>query len=81
MRSVKRLCPVPLKPCQFAALIDFSFNLGAGNLQVSTLRKAVNRGDVDRAAEQFSRWVYARGVKLPGLVRRRTAEREMFLVV
>lgn len=78
-KSVYRLCPGPLKATQLAALIDFTFNCGAGNLEVSTLRKAVNRGDVARAAEQFGRWVYARGVKLPGLVRRRAAEREMFL--
>lgn len=78
-RSVYRLCPVPLKPTQLAALIDFTFNVGGGNLEISTLRRAVNRGDFNRAAEQFGRWVYARGVKLPGLVRRRAAEREMFL--
>jgi len=78
-RAVYRLCPVPLGPAQIAALIDFTFNVGAGNLEISTLRKAVNRGDFIRAAEQFGRWVYARGVKLPGLVRRRAAERAMFL--
>ncbi len=78
-RAVKMLCPVPLAPTQEAALIDFAFNCGAGNLQISTLRKAVIRGDFERAAEQFTRWVYARGVKLPGLVRRRAAERDMFV--
>lgn len=78
-RAVRRLCPVPLNEYQRAALIDFAFNLGAGNLQISTLRRAVNRGDFIRAAEQFGRWVYANGIKLGGLVRRRAAEREMFL--
>ena len=78
-RAVRRLCPVPLSVEQSAALIDFAFNLGAGNLQISTLRKAIIRGDMNRAAEQLGRWVYARGVKLPGLIRRRAAEREMFL--
>ena len=61
-RSVKRLCPVPLTDGQFAALIDFTFNLGAGSLQASTLRRMVNRGEHDGAAEQFGRWVYAGGV-------------------
>ena len=77
-RSVARLCPVALTDGQFAALIDFAFNLGAGNLQVSTLRRMVNRGEHNEAREQFGRWVYAGAVKLPGLVRRRAAEAALF---
>lgn len=77
--AVARLCPVPMSDEQRAALIDFTFNCGAGNLQASTLRRLVVRGEGEEAAEQFLRWVFARGVKLPGLVRRRKAEREMFL--
>jgi lysozyme len=76
--SVDRLCPVPLSEGQRAALIDFAFNLGAGNLQASTLRKMTNRGDMEGAAREFPKWVYAGGVKLPGLVRRRAAEAEIF---
>ena len=78
-RSVIRLCPVYLSEKSFSALIDFTFNLGGGSLEVSTLRKMVNRGDFEDAREQFSRWVYAGGIKLPGLVRRRRAEAEIFL--
>ena len=77
-RSVLRLCPVPLTEGRFSALIDFTFNLGSGNLQISTLRKLVNRGDMDEAVEEFHKWVYAGGIKLPGLVRRRAAEAEIF---
>ena len=77
-RSVARLCPVALTDGQFAALIDFAFNLGAGNLQASTLRRMVNRGEHNEAREQFGRWVYAGAVKLPGLVRRRAAEAALF---
>lgn len=77
--AVARLCPVPMSDERRAALIDFTFNCGAGNLQASTLRRLVVRGEEEEAAEQFLRWVFARGVKLPGLVRRRKAEREMFL--
>jgi lysozyme len=77
-RSVDRLCQVPLSEGQRAALIDFAFNLGAGNLQVSTLRKMVNRGDMESAAREFPKWVYAGGMKLPGLVRRRAAEAAIF---
>ena len=78
-RSVHRLVPVPLSAGQEAALIDFSFNCGAGNLQVSTLRHAILRGDFDFAASQFKRWVWAGGVKLPGLVRRRGVEEQIFV--
>lgn len=79
MASVRRLCPVSLSEHQAAALADFAFNCGAGNLQASALRQKVIRGEFEEAAEQFGRWVYARGVKLPGLVRRRAAERQMFI--
>lgn len=77
-RAVERLCPVPLTDCQKGALIDFAFNAGAGALQASALRQAILREDHDAAAGQFSRWVFARGVKLPGLVRRRTAEAALY---
>lgn len=79
IRATLRLCPGATKPTQIAALADFTFNCGAGNLEISSLRRKVNRNDFDGAADEFLKWVYARGVKLPGLVRRRVAEREMFL--
>lgn len=79
LAAVRRLCPVPLEDHQLAALVDFTFNAGAGNLQISALRQCVLRGDHERAAEQFGRWVYARGVKLPGLVRRRQAEEALYV--
>ena len=77
-RVVRRLCPVTLTDYQAGALIDFTFNCGGGNLEISTLRRCVNRGDMERAADQFSRWVFAKGVKLPGLVKRRAIESQMF---
>ena len=76
--SVLRLCTASLTEGRFSALIDFTFNLGSGNLQASTLRKLVNREDFDGAREELSKWVYAGGIKLPGLVRRRRAEQEIF---
>lgn len=78
-RAVIRLCPGAETPQQLAALTDFTFNCGAGNLEISTLRRRVNRGDFEGASREFLKWVYARGVKLPGLVRRRKAEKELFL--
>ena len=77
-RSVLRLCPGAQTPHQVAALTDFAYNCGAGNLEISRLRKMVNRQD-DLAAEEFGKWVYARGVKLAGLVRRRNAEKQMYM--
>lgn len=78
LNAVYRLCPVSLTPQQAAALGDFAFNCGAGNLQVSTLRKCVMRGDHARAVGEFPKWVYAGGVKMRGLVRRRAAEAALY---
>lgn len=76
--KVARLCPVPLEYHQRAALIDFAYNIGPGNLQASALRQCVLRADHHAASRQFGRWVYARGVKLPGLVQRRDAEARLY---
>lgn len=73
-QTVRRLITAPLTDGQYAALIDFVFNLGGGHLELSTLRRVINRGDVEDAPQQFSKWVYAGGIKLAGLVRRRAAE-------
>lgn len=78
LASVERLINVELTAEQEAALIDFAFNCGGGNLQASTLRRVINRGRYDEAPKQFMRWVYARGVRLNGLVRRRSAEVAMW---
>lgn len=77
-RSVARYVTAPLNHCQFDALVSFTFNLGAGNLRTSTLLKKLNAGDYSGAAEEFPRWVSAGGKKLPGLVRRREAEKALF---
>lgn len=77
--AVDRLCPVPLSDPQRAALIDFAFNCGAGNLQVSALRQKVLHGEHNEVPEQLKRWVFAGGVKYRGLVRRRQAEAELYI--
>jgi lysozyme len=76
--GVLRLIKVPLTQGQFDALVSFSFNVGLGNLQNSTLRMKVNRSEYEAAAEQFLVWTKAGGKVLPGLVKRRTHEKEMF---
>lgn len=75
--AVLRLCPDVDTPERLAALIDFAFNLGAGNLRASTLRRKVNAGDWSAARVQIMRWVMAGGRKLKGLERRRAAERDL----
>jgi len=73
-RAVLRLISVPLTDGQFDALVSFTFNLGAGALQRSTLRRKINRENHEDAADEFLRWVWAGGRKLNGLIRRRQAE-------
>lgn len=64
---------------QFDALCSFTFNLGAGNLEKSTLLKRVKAGDLKAAANEFLKWNRAGGQILDGLTRRRQAERRLFL--
>lgn len=78
-RAVERSVTVPLSQQQFDALVSFTFNFGEGNLHDSTLLKKLNAGDSAGAADEFLRWVNADGKKLPGLVERRNAERQLFL--
>lgn len=62
------------RPIRFDALVSFTFNLGGGALQRSTLRRKVNREEHEDVPREFLRWVWAGGRKLRGLVRRREAE-------
>ncbi|MDP6691084.1 MAG: lysozyme [Alphaproteobacteria bacterium] len=78
-RAVHRLIRVPLSDNQFAALVSFTYNVGPGNLQRSTLRQKANRGDMAGAADEFPKWRRAGGRILRGLVRRRAEERELWL--
>ena len=77
--AVLRNVKVPLTEGQLGALTSFVFNLGEGKLKSSTLLKKLNTGDYAGTADEFLRWVYADGVKLNGLVKRRKCERELFL--
>lgn len=75
--AVLRLCPSIDTPERLAAIIDFTFNLGEGNLKASTLRKRINEGEWDDVPAQLMRWVFAGGKRLRGLVTRRAAEGEL----
>lgn len=75
-RGTRALCP-SLAGSRLCAIADFSYNLGLGALQASTLRRKVNAGDWEEARVQLLRWVRGGGRVLPGLVRRRKAEAEL----
>ena len=79
-RSVGKLITAELTQVMFDALISFTYNLGSGNLQSSTLRMKLNRGHYEGAADEFPKWRKAQGRVLQGLVRRRIAERKLFLM-
>lgn len=79
LRDIDSVVTAPLNPNQTAALIDFTYNLGYGAFRSSTLLKLLNQGDYPGAADQFTRWDFAGGQQLPGLLRRREAEKTLFL--
>lgn len=79
-RAVLRLIPgVAGHQNRFDALVCLAYNIGTGNLQRSTIRMKANRGDWEGAAEAFMAWTKGGGKVLPGLVRRREAEKALFL--
>ena len=71
-----RYCPVlATEPeTRLSAIVDFTFNLGAGRLQTSTLRWRINQLDWAAAGRELRRWIYGGGRVLPGLAARREAE-------
>lgn len=75
--QVSACVKVSLPDARRAALISFAYNVGGANFCGSTLVKKLNAGDTAGACNELPKWVYARGVKLPGLVNRRNAEREL----
>lgn len=77
--AILRHTRVALTEAQLGALIDFAYNVGLGAYQMSTLRQKLNRGEYGAAADELLRWVRGGGRMLPGLVRRRGAERALFL--
>ena len=79
-RGVARYCPAALAHQGiFDALVSFSFNVGLGNLQRSSIRMKTNRGDFIEAADDFLKWTKAGGRVLTGLVKRRNDERALYL--
>ena len=79
-KSVLRNITSTLSDDQFAALVSFTFNMGGGALQRSTIRQKINYSQYQDAGLELLRWIYARGKILPGLIERRKAEHKLFIV-
>ena len=79
LAATLRYCPVLATEPEgrLAAIVDFTFNLGVGQLQTSTLRRRINQRDWSSAVTELGRWVRGGGRILPGLVLRRQAEAAM----
>lgn len=78
-RQFEKLITVNLTDNERAALLSFVYNVGIGAFTKSTLLRRLNTGDRVAAAEQFGVWTRANGKVLQGLVRRRDAEKTLFL--
>ena len=76
LAATLRYCPVLAAEPEgrLSAIVDFTFNLGAGRLQTSTLRRRINQRDWVAAVQELRRWVYGGGKVLPGLIARREVE-------
>ena len=77
--GISVLIRVPITQNQFDALCSFCYNLGVGTLQKSTLLKDINLSLWDAAANDILKFHFAGGVSLPGLVKRRQAEHDLFI--
>lgn len=77
--GVAKYVKVPVNDNQFGAMVSFAYNVGVGAFSRSTLLKKVNAGDFVGASAEFMKWTKAGGVVLKGLIRRREAERALFL--
>ncbi len=76
--QIEKMVKVPLTQNELDALTSFAYNVGLGNLRKSTLLKRINESDFDEAAPEFLKWNKAAGKVLPGLVKRRQAEMDLF---
>jgi lysozyme len=78
-QAVEKAVKVPVTQNEFDALTSFAYNVGVEAFEHSTLLKKLNERDRAGAAAEFLRWIHAGGRELSGLVKRRAAERELFL--
>jgi lysozyme len=72
---------VPTTPNQKAAMVSFCYNLGEGRLEESTLLRKHRDGNIGGAGNEFLKWIYANRKPMKGLIRRREAERALYLSI
>ena len=76
--AVDRLVTVELTQGQYDCLVDFTYNVGINAFKSSTLLKLLNKGNYDGACNELEKWTRGGGHTLPGLVKRRKKEQELF---
>ncbi|UOD30693.1 lysozyme [Massilia violaceinigra] len=76
-RAVDDCIRVPLPDYRRAAVVSFTYNVGRDAMCGSTMARKLNAGDTLGGCDELLRWTYAKGVRLPGLVKRRAVERNM----
>lgn len=77
--GVSDLLTIEVTDNQFSALVSFAYNLGLGSLKKSHLLSFLNQGMAEKAATQFVKWDLVNGIPDKGILRRREAERDLFL--
>lgn len=77
--KVKKLVKVNISDEELAAYTSFTYNVGVGNFNASTLLRKLNAGDRIGACNELPKWKYAKGKELPGLVKRRDKEKQLCL--
>lgn len=77
-RGLNNVVEVVLIQTQVDALLSFIFNVGVGAFASSTMLQLINKGKHKQAAEEFSRWKYAGGVVVNGLIKRREREAKLY---
>lgn len=76
--QIKKVLDVDLTDNEFSALCSLVYNIGIGNFKSSTMLHCLNEREWDLAAAEFSKWDHAGGREVPGLLKRRLAEKELF---
>lgn len=76
--KIAPMIKVFLNDNQFSACVSLAYNIGVAGFKSSKVLEYINKSDFEKAADSFMNWTKADGRVLPGLVRRRKAEQELF---
>lgn len=78
-KNIGAMVKISLSQNQFDALVSFCYNVGTRAFERSTMLRRINENNLSLAATEFDRWVYVNGKTLGGLIKRRKAEKTLFL--